>query len=131
MTGPDIFSPEYAANPYPFYKEMRDHYPLYFHAGAQSYVLSRHQDIVDVLKHPAASTQSYAAQLEPVYGYTILQMDGREHSRYRNLLNPAFRGPDSRERFIEVIARNVRQLIDRFPPAECARYLAHCGYGST
>jgi hypothetical protein len=31
MSGPDIFSPEYAANPYPFYKEMRDHHPLYFH----------------------------------------------------------------------------------------------------
>jgi cytochrome P450 len=114
VNGPDIFSVEYAANPYPFYKEMRDHHPLYFHEGAQAYVLSRYQDIVDVLKHRAASTQSYAAQLEPVYGYTILQMDGREHSRYRNLLNPAFRGPDSRERFIEVIERNVSELIEQF-----------------
>lgn len=114
MNGPDIFSPEYAANPYPFYKEMRDHHPLYFHEVAQAYVLSRHQDIAEVLRNPAASTRSYEAQLEPVYGYTILQMDGREHSRYRNLLNPAFRGPGSRERFTAVIERNVRELTDRF-----------------
>lgn len=114
MNGPDIFSPEYAANPYPFYQQMRDHHPLYFHEGAQSYVLSRYEDIVAILKHPAASTRSYEAQLEPVYGYTILQMDGREHSRYRSLLNPAFRGKDLRELFIEVIERNVRELIDGF-----------------
>jgi pulcherriminic acid synthase len=111
---PDIFSPEYAANPYPFYKVMRDHHPLYFHEGAQAYVLSRHEDVVEILRTHAASTESYAAQLEPVYGYTILQMDGREHTRHRNLLNPAFRGADLRERFIGVIERNVRALIDGF-----------------
>ncbi|MBN1204335.1 MAG: cytochrome P450 [Myxococcaceae bacterium] len=111
---PDIFSPEYAADPYPFYKVLRDHYPFYFHEGAQSYVLSRYEDVVEILRSPAASTESYAAQLEPVYGYTILQMDGREHARHRNLLNPAFRGADLRERFIGVIQRNVRALIDGF-----------------
>lgn len=34
-------------------------------------------------------------------------------------------------RTIDALWATIGQLLDRFPPHECARYLAHCGYGST
>jgi transposase len=34
-------------------------------------------------------------------------------------------------RTIETLWSTIGRLLDRFPPAECARYLAHCGYGQS
>ena len=33
------------------------------------------------------------------------------------------------ERTTEALWAAVGRLLGRFPPAECARYIAHCGYG--
>ena len=32
-------------------------------------------------------------------------------------------------RTVEALWAAIGRLLERFPPAECARYLAHCGYG--
>lgn len=114
MSAPDIFSPEYEHDPYPFYKIFRDDFPLFYHEGLRSYVISRHEDVSRFLKDPVFSTRNYASQIEPVHGRTMLQMDGREHARLRSLLTPAFRGRELRERFVPAIEGAARELIDAF-----------------
>jgi pulcherriminic acid synthase len=47
-------------------------------------------------------------------GRTIVQMSGHEHAVRRALVAPAFRGRELRERFLPVIERNARELIDAF-----------------
>ena len=32
-------------------------------------------------------------------------------------------------RTVEALWTAIGRLLERFPPDECARYLAHCGYG--
>ena len=91
MTAPDIFSPEFAQDPYPSYRIMRDEFPLYFHPGANAYVLSRYDDVREALTNPEFTTRSYAAQIEPLLGVTVVQLDGRDHARQRRLLAAPFR----------------------------------------
>ena len=38
---------------------------------------------------------------------------------------------DTAARTTEALWAAVGRLLGRFPPAECARYLAHCGYGQS
>ncbi|NEQ18610.1 MAG: cytochrome P450 [Microcoleus sp. SIO2G3] len=114
MSVPDILSPEYARNPYPYYKQMRDDYPVLFHPATQSYIISRYADIEQALKNPLFSNRSYEWQVEPIHGRTIIQMEGREHATHRNLLNPAFRGRDLQQKFLPIIEKNARELIDAF-----------------
>jgi pulcherriminic acid synthase len=114
MTAPDILSPEFARDPYPLYRVMRDDFPLFFHEATKSYVLSRYEDVERAFKDAAFSSKNYEWQLEPVHGRTILQMEGREHATHRNLLTPAFRGRDLQERFVPVIEKNARVLIEAF-----------------
>jgi cytochrome P450 len=114
MNGPDIFSPEYAKDPYPFYQEMQERYPLYFHEQAQAYVLSRFDDVALALRSGSFSTANYATLIDAVHGPTLMQMEGTQHARYRSLLAPAFRGADLRDRFTAVIERNARQMIEAF-----------------
>jgi len=107
---PDIFSPEFAADPYPLYARMRDEYPLYFHAPTRAWILSRYDDVRLALTDPTFTTRSYAAQTEPLLGKTIIQLDGREHALQRGLLTPSFREGSIRERFSDLIHTAIDEL---------------------
>ncbi|MFB6551234.1 cytochrome P450 [Streptomyces sp. NPDC056405] len=113
---PDILSPEFAVDPYPAYQVMREDAPLIWHEATQSYIVSRYEDVEYVFKDRAGefTTDNYDWQLEPVHGKTILQLSGREHAVRRALVAPAFRGSDLQEKFLPVIERNSRELIDGF-----------------
>ncbi|MFE0208836.1 cytochrome P450 [Streptomyces sp. NPDC058985] len=113
---PDILSPEFAANPYPVYRAMRERAPLIWHEATRSWIVSRYDDVERVFKdrNGQFTTENYDWQLEPVHGRTILQLGGREHAVRRALVAPAFRGADLQERFLPVIERNSRELIDAF-----------------
>lgn len=135
---PDILSPEFAADPYPAYRVMRESAPLIWHEATQSYIISRYEDVERAFKdkEPGAgtgdgpgsaqgsahgaggesvfTTDNYAWQIEPVHGRTILQLSGREHAVRRALVAPAFRGNDLQEQFLPVIESNARELIDSF-----------------
>lgn len=118
---PDILSPRFAADPYPAYRVLREHYPVIYHEGTASWLLSRYDDVERAFRDPVFTTDNYAWQLEPVHGgRTIVQMSGREHSVHRALVAPAFRGRELREKFLPVIERNARELIDRFRDARQA-----------
>ncbi|MEU6390962.1 cytochrome P450 [Streptomyces sp. NPDC046939] len=119
---PDILSPEFAANPYPAYREMRASAPLFWHEPTQSWIISRYADVERVFKDREGqfTTDNYDWQLEPVHGKTILQLSGREHAVRRALVAPAFRGSDLQEKFLPVIEANSRALIDQFRAAGAA-----------
>lgn len=114
MTAPDIFSPEFAQDPYPSYRIMRDNFPLYFHSAANAYVLSRYDDIREALTNPEFTTRSYAAQIEPLLGVTVVQLDGRDHARQRRLLAAPFRADRFRSEFAAPIAALADRLIAPF-----------------
>ena len=115
---PDILSAEFAADPYPAYRVLREHYPLLHHAGTDSSLLSRYDDVERAFRDPVFTTDNYDWQLEPVHGgRTIVQMSGHEHAVRRALVAPAFRGRELRERFLPVIERNAAELIDAFRDA--------------
>jgi cytochrome P450 len=111
---PDILSEEFAVNPYPAYRVMREDYPLIWHEPMKSYIISRYEDVSRAFRDSAFTTANYDWQLEPVHGRTILQLDGREHAVRRALVAPAFRGSELQDKFLPVIERNARELIDGF-----------------
>ncbi|KPC59167.1 cytochrome P450 [Streptomyces chattanoogensis] len=115
---PDILSPEFEADPYSAYRVLREHYPLLRDPRTGSYLVSRYEDVQRAFRDPVFTSDNYAWQIEPVHGgRTLPQMSGREHAVRRALVAPAFRGRDLREKFLPVIERNARELIDAFREA--------------
>ena len=90
---------------------MRDAYPLYFHAPTRAWILSRYDDVRLALTNPSFTTRSYAAQTEPLLGKTLIQLDGREHALQRGLLTPSFSAMSIRERFSDLIASTIDELL--------------------
>lgn len=119
VPAPDILSPEFERDPYRAYRLMRQDAPLLWHEATGSYIVSRYEDVERVFKDKEGefTTENYDWQIEPVHGRTILQLSGREHAVRRALVAPAFRGSDLREKFLPVIERNSRELIDTFRDA--------------
>ncbi len=92
-----LFDPAFRANPYPFYAQMRRSQPLCQVEPAGLWAVSRHKDVVFVLKHPELfSSHGFRAAWEPAWlGYnpvarSILAMDGAPHAKLRALVTRAF-----------------------------------------
>ncbi len=113
---PDILSAEHAADPYATYRTLREEFPVVYHEGTSSWLVSRHEDLSKLFKHPGISSENYVWQLEPAHGFTILQMEGREHTAHRRLMSPFFHGKGL-EQFTETVAVTAHSaaspLLDR------------------
>ena len=116
---PDILSPEHARDPYETYRILLEDYPVLYHPGTQSWIVSRHADVSELFHNKLVTSDNYAWQLEPVHGRTILQMEGREHTAHRRLLTPFFHGTGL-DRFRPTIARTAQSLAEPFLEREAA-----------
>ena len=111
---PNMLSAEFEADPNPVYEIFREQYPVYFDKTINTYILSRYEDVEYVFKSKDFTSDNYSWQLEPIHGRTILQMEGRDHSLHRGLIQPAFRGSELTEKFLPVIKENAASLIKKF-----------------
>jgi len=139
QTWPAFLSAEVEVDPYAFYKRLRDEDPIHWDEGLGGFLLSRHADVGAAYRNPVFSTRNYERQLEPVFGRSLLQMDGSEHSRKRALVTPYFRGKGL-EKWMPVIARNIavilegsvasatNRLVDGFKKGDTVDLLADFGY---
>lgn len=107
----DPLSPEFIADPYPFYRMLREAGPVHRHPVTNSWVLTRYDDMVEVLRDDvrfsADRTQSENAIPAPRTAdgrelpRSMLSADPPDHTRLRTLVNKAF------------TARRVRELTAR------------------
>lgn len=47
---PDILSPTHAQDPYETYRVLLDHYPVLYHEATDSWLVSRHEDLVALFR---------------------------------------------------------------------------------
>ncbi|MFD7433214.1 cytochrome P450 [Streptomyces sp. NPDC059861] len=126
---PDVFDPRrYAAGvPYDAYRVLRDHHPVAWQdepevlgwpAGPGFWAVTRHADVVRVLKDSAAFSSSLGAtQIRdpdpddlPFIRRMMLNQDPPEHHRLRRLVSRAFT-PGRIERFAAVARERARALF--------------------
>ncbi len=107
---PTFFSDEVAADPYAFYRRLRAEEPAHYDPDLNGYLISRHADVAKAYRDPIFSSRSYERIIEPVFGRSLLQMDGKEHARKRALVTPYFRGKGL-EAWHGVITRNAVAIL--------------------
>ena len=113
---PDIFSEDFARDPHPTYRVLRDEYPVFWHDGSSSWLISRHEDIVRILKSNEITSENYSWQIAPVHGHTIIEMEGKQHTTHRRLLSPFFHrdGLESFKPTIRAVAEDLsRPFLER------------------
>ena len=120
---PDVFaSPAFAANPYPTLKLLRDHHPVYqLRSGV--WMITRYDDVVNGFKDiERFSASPNGITIGAVFGPTLMEYDGQEHTKLRNLVAGEFVGLKFNA-LLPLISRNAMALIEKFT-AKQARLLA-------
>lgn len=111
----DPFLPEFNANPYPFYRRLREADPVH-QSPLGFWVLTRYDDCVLVLRDPRFGRAGFEAVLESVYGNSVEQgrlptsmlfRDPPDHTRLRGLVSRAFT-----PRVVEGLRPRIQQIVD-------------------
>ncbi|MBZ5708745.1 cytochrome P450 [Nannocystis pusilla] len=116
-TSIDILAPEVRADPYPHYAALRRDSPVCLSEPAGMWLVSRHDDIMTVLRDPVRfSSQGFRAVWEPPWlGYnplarSILAMDAPGHTRLRALASRSL-GPRAVARLAPAIRARAERLV--------------------
>ncbi len=100
-------------DPYPLFAALRASQPVFAtsHLGRPTFLLTTYDDCLAALKDAETFSSRSNAEAGQVLGRTVLEMDGREHGRYRTLLQPAFvpKGLDGLQTLLDGI---VHELLD-------------------
>lgn len=106
-TAYDPFSADVLADPYPFYRALRDDSPCHFVEERGIWVISRYDDVVGVLRDHArfSSTEGVGYDRRPVP--MMIAYDPPEHTRLRRLVAKQFT-----PREIAKLEPRIRQIVD-------------------
>lgn len=86
LLDPRIFdTAEFARNPYPYYRIMRDHYPVFHDRLHNAYYVTRYEDITTCYFDAEGYNTIPKGSSSGVLGNTQLELSGVEHLRRRNL----------------------------------------------
>ena len=104
----DPYSPAVDADPFPYYKRLRDEFPCFWSREAGMWVLSRYADVVSAL----GNWQTYSSakgnlmtELPNRAGATLGTTDPPRHDRLRGLIQHAFM-----KRNLESLADPIRDI---------------------
>jgi cytochrome P450 len=110
------FQPEFHADPYPFYRRLREQDPVH-QSPMGFWVLTRYDDCVAVLRDQRFGREEFQQMLTAVYGddtekptlpRSMLFRDPPDHTRLRGLVSKAFT-----PRTIEQMRGHIQEIVDR------------------
>jgi pulcherriminic acid synthase len=86
LVDPRIFdSAEFRRNPYPYYRLLRDHYPVFHDELHNAYYVTRYDDVTAGYLDETAFNTIPKGMSSGVLGNTQLELSGVEHHRRRNV----------------------------------------------
>ncbi len=117
----DGLRPEYIANPYSLYKQLRMEDPVLWDEGARGWVLTGYTAVVATLRDPRLSAERFMMDTSwvpeelretlepPIHALTrqMLFLDPPDHTRLRSLVAKAFT-----PRVVEAMRPHIQQIVD-------------------
>jgi cytochrome P450 len=126
---PRIFdSPEFFRNPYPYYRILRDHYPVFHDKLHNCYWITRYDDISGCYFDDEGFNTIPKGFSNGVLGNTQLELSGIEHRRRRNLYGQHLVGQSLQNR-VPAIQRLAKEIIGTWDQAaaEGSSYVSDSG----
>jgi cytochrome P450 len=111
-----LLDPEVLADPYPLYRQLREEDPVHWDPYLHAWVVTRYEDVVNVLHHfkadrtptPERLDELGMGEIAPIAAVMVKQMlflDPPEHGRVRRLASVAFT-----PRRVGVLREHIRQI---------------------
>ena len=112
----DPFSPAVDADPFPYYKILRDEHPCFWSPETKMWILSRYADIVSAGQNAhiySSASGNMMTELPGRAGATLGTTDAPRHDRLRGLVQHAFlkRNLEGLSEPIRAIARDAAEAL--------------------
>ncbi len=112
LVDPRIFdSAEFARNPYPYYRLLRDHHPVFHDTLHNCYWVTRYEDVTACYLDEQGFNTIPKGLSSGVLGNTQLELSGVEHRRRRNVYGRHLVGK-ALDRRVPIIERLAEEMID-------------------
>jgi cytochrome P450 len=86
----DVLDPRFYDDPWEAYRWLRDHSPVHWDAANQLWVISRHEDVAHVSRHPERYSAADGVRPRVAAPMSIISMDDPEHTRQRRIVSRGF-----------------------------------------
>ena len=116
-------SPEFFRNPYPYYRIMRDHYPVFHDKLHNCYWVTRYDDITECYFDDEGFNTIPKGSSSGVLGNTQLELSGVEHRRRRNLYGQHLVGQSLKNRIPAIERLAAEMIADWDSAADSASHL--------
>lgn len=117
-------SPEFLDDPFPFYRWLRDHAPVYEVPGRGEFLVSRHADVRAVLGEPELFSSAFSRQPEKVgRPADVLESDPPGHARQKQLVMTGLK-PGRVRAHADAITEVVETLLARVAAARELAFVA-------
>lgn len=104
-------------DPYPFYRALREHAPVYHNVERGFWALSRHEDVLAAFRDPERYSNTEGVSVDPVTDaqavMSFLAMDPPLHTRVRALVSRGFT-PRRAADLEPTVRKLANHYIDRF-----------------
>ncbi len=137
----DLTAPEALADPFPLYRQLREHDPVYWSERFGAWLITRHDGVVRCLRDPRlsaaragamfarmpAEVQDRTRTLRAAFSHWMLMMDPPDHTRLRSLVAKAF-APSLVTRLrprVEALVDQALARVERSGTIELITDLAH------
>ena len=118
LLDPRIFdSPEFGRNPYPYYRIMRDHYPVFHDQLHNCYFVTRYEDVTVCYFDEVGFNTIPKGVSSGVLGNTQLELSGIEHRLRRNIYGRHLVGAALTKR-LHALHQLGQELIDEWYVAD-------------
>ncbi|HKQ84820.1 MAG TPA: cytochrome P450 [Steroidobacteraceae bacterium] len=112
--GSKITLAQLQADPYPYYRALRQHEPVSWVPAAGRFLVTRYQDVLQIERQPDifSSVERDSCMVRAI-GQTMLRLDGTQHKRIRSAIEPNLRQGTIRSRWATAYQQIVDDLIDK------------------
>jgi cytochrome P450 len=86
----DVMDPRFYDDPWAGYRWLRTHSPVHWDEANQLWVVSKHEDVSHVSRHPERYSAAQGVRPKVAAPMSIISMDDPEHTQQRRLINRGF-----------------------------------------
>lgn len=105
------------ANPYPVFHRLRAEHPVMWVEPLKMWFVTRHDDVVEVLRDPARfTTDAPGSTIRDTFGSQMLSADGDDQRRFKSACAAPFNTRAVREGAAALVDARVAQLLDAMAP---------------
>ena len=105
------FDPAIRADPYPYYRWLREHQPVFHNPRKGFYALSRYADVLAAARNHDLFSSAAGVGPNRIDGQTLISTDPPRHTRLRKAVHAAFT-PGAVERLAPRIRAIIAELLD-------------------